>query len=600
MPDTQNKTHARLISLACLLLFFTFYFFHVLIYWKYTNDDAFITFRYSRYLSMGLGPYYNPGEFVEGYTNFSLMLLVAGFIRLFGAELAPLASKVLGILCAVGSMLLAYRLTHRLLKQHDSTREQSHILASIATGLLCLHPGFAVNSTSGLETMLFGFFLMLAVNQLTQEMETLHWKGSCLFFGLAALTRPEGIYLFTAAWIGSAIFMLLTLERNDREQGFVQAVWSGFGRLWFWQGLAVSLVFFGHIGLRMALYQGEWLPNTYYAKSGGFWRLQASTYIKQAMFPSIVGVFGILVALVGLFLPKQPRTKAPGLLLLVVAAVGMPFITGTDWMIGWRLLAPFLPFVFVLFVVGWSFSLAALFPRWPMLVVGLLFLTIPYSWYKHNSMRSLFIDEVVTRHAGYRTGHRALAKWLCESGKQARSNDAIVVMDIGIIGYYCINQTIIDITGLTDRVIAKSPGTFLRKVIDPMYILKRKPRYVALVLTAKGASYSAPPPGTTFRPWTRMEKALFEHPLFQKLYIRNNWRVSTRRRLTSFYPRDEKWLFRFSRQLGSIRIFEHAHLGRHYLLALFERIPARVVKKKGKHRPSVRPASSRPTSRRAR
>src|SRR6185295_18291193 len=41
--------------------------------WKvrsFTVDDAYISFRYARNFSRGLGLVYNPGERIEGYTNF--------------------------------------------------------------------------------------------------------------------------------------------------------------------------------------------------------------------------------------------------------------------------------------------------------------------------------------------------------------------------------------------------------------------------------------------------------------------------------------------------------------------------------------------------
>ena len=40
-------------------------------------DDSFITFRYARNWADGLGPNFNPGEAVEGYTTFSWLTLVA-------------------------------------------------------------------------------------------------------------------------------------------------------------------------------------------------------------------------------------------------------------------------------------------------------------------------------------------------------------------------------------------------------------------------------------------------------------------------------------------------------------------------------------------
>ena len=45
--------------------------------WVYTVDDAYISFRYARNLVEGLGLVYNPGERIEGYTNFLWTLMAA-------------------------------------------------------------------------------------------------------------------------------------------------------------------------------------------------------------------------------------------------------------------------------------------------------------------------------------------------------------------------------------------------------------------------------------------------------------------------------------------------------------------------------------------
>ena len=37
---------------------------------RWVCDDAFISFRHAEHLANGLGLVYNPGEYVEGYTNF--------------------------------------------------------------------------------------------------------------------------------------------------------------------------------------------------------------------------------------------------------------------------------------------------------------------------------------------------------------------------------------------------------------------------------------------------------------------------------------------------------------------------------------------------
>ena len=50
----------------------------------FLTDDAFISFRYVRNLLEGHGLVFNPGEYVEGYTNFLWILELAALWELFG------------------------------------------------------------------------------------------------------------------------------------------------------------------------------------------------------------------------------------------------------------------------------------------------------------------------------------------------------------------------------------------------------------------------------------------------------------------------------------------------------------------------------------
>ncbi|NUQ49193.1 MAG: hypothetical protein HUU27_04645, partial [Phycisphaerae bacterium] len=87
------------------------YLLHVSWYWPQINDDAFITFRYSRNLADGLGPYFNAGERVEGYTNFLLMVLMAGVIRLWGPDEVLFAAKAVGVAGGLAAIVAAAGLT---------------------------------------------------------------------------------------------------------------------------------------------------------------------------------------------------------------------------------------------------------------------------------------------------------------------------------------------------------------------------------------------------------------------------------------------------------------------------------------------------------
>ena len=54
---------------------------------RFLQDDAFISFRYARNLATGHGLVWNPGERVEGYTNFLWTLLMAAPAATWGTRL---------------------------------------------------------------------------------------------------------------------------------------------------------------------------------------------------------------------------------------------------------------------------------------------------------------------------------------------------------------------------------------------------------------------------------------------------------------------------------------------------------------------------------
>src|SRR5512142_2264485 len=66
-------------------------------------DDAMISMRYAWNLSHGNGLVWNAGEYVEGYTNLLMTLIMTAATALFNKKDAVLAIQILGIptsLCA--------------------------------------------------------------------------------------------------------------------------------------------------------------------------------------------------------------------------------------------------------------------------------------------------------------------------------------------------------------------------------------------------------------------------------------------------------------------------------------------------------------------
>lgn len=76
-----------------------------LAYTRHTSEDAFITFRFARQLSLGLGFTYNAGEPVYGTTTPLLTLLLAGWNRFLRADIET-GAHALGLLASMGSLVL--------------------------------------------------------------------------------------------------------------------------------------------------------------------------------------------------------------------------------------------------------------------------------------------------------------------------------------------------------------------------------------------------------------------------------------------------------------------------------------------------------------
>ncbi|MBB3662517.1 MULTISPECIES: hypothetical protein [Prauserella salsuginis group] len=155
-------------------------------------DEAHVGFRYARNIADGYGPVFNPGEPVEGYTDFAWIVLLALVRAITGAEVEPVA-VTLGIVCALGCVLVAYVLTGRILRW--SGRAPAFAVAAAvvtaATGAL------AAYGPSGLATPLF----VLLVLTLVYTLVTGHIVLAGLVASLAVMTRLDGVVVAVVACV---------------------------------------------------------------------------------------------------------------------------------------------------------------------------------------------------------------------------------------------------------------------------------------------------------------------------------------------------------------------------------------------------------------
>ena len=223
---------------------------------NFVTDDAYISFVYSRNLAEHGELTFNLGDYVEGYSNFSWTVLLAGLMKL---GVAPeLASRVLGTACGALGLWLTMRLARRVLG------DGGHPLwIALPAALLAASAGYACWSSGGLETQLFTALCLAAFERAfaARQRQRGWWQLGALL-ALAAMTRPEGLLL--AAVIGAAA-LVENLRATPRTLASVVppaqlATLATFLALWLpW--LAWRLWYYG------------WpFPNTYYVKAHGPWQ----------------------------------------------------------------------------------------------------------------------------------------------------------------------------------------------------------------------------------------------------------------------------------------------------------------------------------------
>src|SRR5262245_58484813 len=111
---------------------------HSLVY-HFICDDAYISFVYARNFAERWELVFNPGERVEGYTNFLWTVVLGLFMK---AGLAPeISSLLLGVAFAVGTLVLTVRLMSRLRGEPSPWDLLPAALLAASSGFACWTSG---------------------------------------------------------------------------------------------------------------------------------------------------------------------------------------------------------------------------------------------------------------------------------------------------------------------------------------------------------------------------------------------------------------------------------------------------------------------------
>ena len=245
----RDRTYAITAAIAGGIIVF---FLNAGVHARFYHDDAYITLRYARNLADGVGPVWNDGERVEGYTNFLWMVLLAG-MHVAGMDLV-VASIVLAYVASFACLLLVWRLWSLWAEDDDAGIIAQPALLAITLLIIGLNGAVAAWAFGGLETPLAMALLTGAVCLFIIEQRTGRFPFSALVFTAGAMTRPElvGIVALTAVYgFGDAWL------RHDRAALRRMALWTALFAATYVPYFAWRWWYYGYL-----------LPNTFYVKVG--------------------------------------------------------------------------------------------------------------------------------------------------------------------------------------------------------------------------------------------------------------------------------------------------------------------------------------------
>ncbi|MFQ5600438.1 MAG: hypothetical protein ACE5G2_07785 [Candidatus Krumholzibacteriia bacterium] len=449
------------------------FFYHARIYWQWTEDDAFITFRYSQNLAQGEGLVFNAGERVEGYSNFSWVLVGAAAVR---AGLDPEGvSKIVGLVAGLLSLVLSWFLALRLVPRVGLT-------ALLAPYYLAVSPLLVQHSVAGLETSLFALLVIASLLVAVGESPPGIARRTLLVLLLLLLsvTRPEG----------PAVAFVVLLMRGT----LISRRWGkhrGKSRRSVGFELLAYAVLFGSYYVWRWSYFGAPFPNTYYAKtSGGLHGIIDGVQYTLDFLRDSGGVLFVGLALVPMLLGRARAVYWTALVTLGLY-VGFVVVAGGDWMYHFRFYAHVLPVVAALIAVGIELLLSLVLPG--TLRAALLYATLAVvllATYMSMGNTELRVARIVLpalkSHNYLSQNYEELGLWFKEN---TASDATIAISDVGAVGYFS-ERRILDMFGLIDPHIARLGGRMHYKA-DPEYVLSRQPDYIVLVsLNDQGAGYS--------------------------------------------------------------------------------------------------------------
>lgn len=460
------------------------YLFGVQLYYAlhFFTDDAYISLRYAKHLSQGLGLVWNPGgKPLEGFTNFAWVGLEA-LLFYFNLNVI-LIIKSVSVMALLISTVLLYLISRFWL---------SRTLACLPSLLMLFHRGQILWTLSGLEMASYQCLILLSV-----------------YLFLYSVTNKQKRYLISSA-VALVIASLIRFEAPILIPGFMLTLWwldlnKGSARRFMWHFcyfLLPFLLFYVPYMIWRWQYFGRLFPNTVYCKAfmsvvPGFLDMDYLLMVCPLMLFSIP-----------LFIDRLDRRF---LILLLPSILYLIALIHGEVVVGYfhRLFLPVFVLLLPIFVKGIECLYALLclnisscreryYTIGTVLLLG--FFLIPSYVPPTNYQR------FVSHQALNMSQRHQIALWLRDHVKEA---EVVTVSDCGLIPFlydgtvidtYCLNNP-----DITQKPIDFSYARFINDVLN-----RQKPDYVILsAVTQQDKAYGSP-----------FDEMIIKSSLFHQVYVK--------------------------------------------------------------------------------
>lgn len=434
-------------------------------------DDSFISFRYAKNLfETGKATFNIYEEPVEGYTHplWIVLLLIPQFLK---TDIFVFA-KLMGLFFSILGLILVYVLSNK---------------NPAAAWLYALSASVAGWTMTGLETPMYTaaslFFIFLFLKE--------KYLSSSLILFLVTLTRPEGVAFFVPA-----IFILIKCSKHPAKNLFTFT--APFLTLYA-AYMAWKYKYFGYL-----------LPNTFHAKNiflGGIpWMGEFILFISPMII--LLSVYFIFQS------SKQARsplnylfsTKKNSFITLCILFAILPYLN-VHQISGFYHRFFQLPLILIFIISSGPIyevmhKLLTFANKKNIQLFALCLITLFFITTARDLPESIVYFNI--HYAGLEKAHIPLIQFLNQ--QYQNRNYTIALSDIGAISYNT-NFSIIDIQGLTDKVLSKG--------FNSTYVLERNPEIIIL----DSSSHTEFMQADDVYSINNEDLILYQDPRFQKKYV---------------------------------------------------------------------------------